>query len=155
MHIYCEEIRTASLRFVPLSMNGDQQVFTGSFNDLRDKPANSGQIAGWINATSALTQNSLFLENFAGALPASRVRDLPVITGPAGPAGPQGHAGPSGSMGLPVVLGVKGLPSALGLPGAARAIGPTGPAGAKGDKGDPGATGATGATGPAGMSGGL
>ncbi len=57
MHVYCEEVLTASLRVVPFFMNDDQQVFTGSFNKLRDKLANSWQIASWINATSAPTQN--------------------------------------------------------------------------------------------------
>ncbi len=87
LYVYCKEVRTASQRFVPFSMNGDQQIFTGSFNEIRDKLANSGQIAGCINASAASTHNSIYLENFQGMLPASRVRNLPVIAGPQGAIG--------------------------------------------------------------------
>jgi hypothetical protein len=81
-HVYCQEVRTASINFVPFSMNNDQQIFTGSFNELRDKPANSGQIAGWINATSAPTQASLQIDRFSGSLPASRITGLPTAPTP-------------------------------------------------------------------------
>lgn len=70
-----------------------------------------------------------------------------VITGPAGPTGPQGPAGATGA------TGPAGATGAAGSAGATGATGPAGPKGDTGDTGQQGAPGPTGATGPQGPTG--
>jgi hypothetical protein len=90
------------------------------------------------------------------------------VTGPAGPAGPQGEVGPAGPpgpqgetgavgpQGATGAAGPQGLKGDQGLTGAtgeAGAVGPAGPAGAAGATGPAGATGSAGPAGPAGATG--
>lgn len=90
------------------------------------------------------------------------------VTGPAGPAGPQGEVGPAGPpgaqgetgavgpQGATGAAGPQGLKGDQGLTGAtgeAGAVGPAGPAGAAGATGPAGPTGSAGPAGPAGATG--
>ena len=81
------------------------------------------------------------------------------VTGPAGPAGPQGEVGPAGppgpqgETGAAGPQGPKGDQGLAGATGEAGAVGPAGPAGTAGATGAAGATGSAGPAGPAGATG--
>jgi hypothetical protein len=70
------------------------------------------------------------------------------VTGPAGPAGPQGIAGPAGPAGPTGAAGPAGPTGAAGPVGPTGAVGPAGPAGASGPTGPTGVQGPVGAAGP-------
>lgn len=99
-------------------------AFSGSYNDLTDKPDVMEGPQGPAGPAGA--------------------------TGAQGPKGDTGDTGPAGPKGDTGATGSPGATGAAGSPGATGATGPKGDTGAQGPQGNPGATGATGPTGPAG-----
>ena len=91
----------------------------------------------YVQAVTSSSQTFTPLAASAGLV----LRNLDLVGGVIGPAGPAGPAGPTGSAGPPGATGATGPAGAPGPVGATGAPGPTGATGATGPQGAPGVSG--------------
>lgn len=127
------------------------EAFSGSYNDLTDKPTIPTKTSDLTNDSGFITDSSLpNMNNYYNKTEVDNIIETIELTpgpqGPQGEPGPQGPVGPKGDVGPIGPQGPKGDQGEQGIPGEKGEKGDIGPQGPKGDPGIQGPAGADGLT---------